>query len=87
MPCCLGIIALVFPRAALIVMWLMGYTTTAFETKIWPLSGFILLPYTTCGYAIAVNSFGAVKGAGLALVIIGVILDIGSHGGSAYTSR
>jgi hypothetical protein len=87
MPCCLGIFALVFPRAALVVMWLVGYTTTAFETRIWPILGFFFLPYTTCAYAIAQHSFGGARGVGLALIIIGVILDVGSHGGSAYTSR
>lgn len=81
--CCLGILALIFPRATLVLMWLTGYTLTAFETRLWPLLGFFMMPYTACAYAVAINEFGAVEGAGLALVILGVILDLGSHGGSA----
>jgi hypothetical protein len=62
-------------------MWLTGYGGRAFETVIWPLLGFIFLPYTSCAYALAMNEFGGISGGGLALLILGVILDIGSHGG------
>ena len=85
MGCCLGIVALAFPRLALILMWLSDYTETAFKTALWPLLGFFFLPYTTCAYAVAINQFGAVEGWGLALIILGVFLDLGSHGGSAST--
>ena len=83
MGCCLGILALVFPRATLAIMWLVGYTSTAFETYLWPLLGFIFLPYTTCAYAIAMNDLGGTQGLGLVLVVLGVLLDLGTHGGSA----
>ncbi len=83
MGCCLGIVALAFPRAALVIMWLLGYTATAFETYLWPLLGFIFLPYATCAYAIAMNEFGGTHGLGLVLVIVGVLIDLGAHGGSA----
>ena len=83
MGCCLGILVLVFPRAALVIMWLVMYTSTAFETRLWPLLGFIFLPYTTCAYAIAMNELGGTQGLGLVLVVIGVLLDLGTHGGSA----
>jgi len=83
MGCCLGVIAVAFPRIALFVMWLAGYGGQAFETRLWPVLGFFFLPYTTCAYAIAVNSLGGLTGWGLALLILGVVLDLGSHGGSA----
>lgn len=83
MGCCLGIVALAFPRAALAIMWLVGYTATAFETYLWPLLGFIFLPYTTCAYAVAMNELGGTQGLGLVLVVVGVLLDLGTHGGSA----
>lgn len=86
MPCCLMAVAAFFPRVALFIMWLTGYGGRAFETVLWPLLGFFFMPFTTCGYAIAENSFGGVDGMGLALVIIGVILDLGSHGGGAKTT-
>ena len=83
MGCCLGILALVFPRATLVIMWLVMYTSTAFETYLWPLLGFIFMPYTTCAYAIAMNDLGGIQGLGLVLVVIGVLFDLGTHGGSA----
>jgi hypothetical protein len=86
--CCLGCVALVFPRVALAIMWLTGYGSTAFMTVLWPVLGFCFMPYTTCAYAVGMNERGAIDGWALALVILGVILDAGSHGGSgASTTR
>jgi hypothetical protein len=76
-----------FPRLALIVMWLSGYGGRAFETILWPVLGFFFLPYTTCAYALAVNSLGGLEGWGLAALIIGVIFDFGSHGGGARSGH
>ena len=64
-------------------MWLIGYTAHAFETVMWPILGFLFMPFTTCAYAIAMNEVGSIRGAGLALLIIGVFFDLGSHGGTA----
>ena len=83
MGCCLGVLGVMFPRLALVAMWLTGYGGRAFETMLWPILGFVTLPYTTCGYAIAMNQFGEVRGWGLACVIFGAFLDITSHGGAA----
>lgn len=68
-------------------MWLVGYGATAFETVIWPLLGFFFMPYTTCFYAIGMNERGSIGGWALALVIVGVIIDISSHSGGARTVR
>lgn len=86
MPCCLMAIAAFFPRAALVIMWLTGYGGRAFDSMLWPLLGFVFMPFTTCGYAIGMNEAGGIEGWGLALVIVGVILDLGSHGGGAKTT-
>ncbi len=83
MPCCLIIVAAMFPRVVLFFMWLTGYGARAFETYLWPILGFFFMPYTTCAYAIAQNHAGGLQGWGLALFIIGVIFDISSHSGSA----
>lgn len=87
MPCCLGIFALVFPRLALIAMWLSGYAGYAYDSRLWPVLGFFFMPYTACAYAIALNSAGGLHGMGLAILIVGVMLDAGSHGGSASGGR
>lgn len=87
MPYLFALTALFVPRFTLVVMWLTRYTATAFETEIWPLLGFFFLPFTTCAYAIAMHAAGAVKGLGLLLVIVGVLLDFGAHGGTEYRRR
>lgn len=89
MPCCLFAIAAFFPRIALVIMWLGGYSARAFDTTIWPLLGFFFMPFTTCAYAIALNQFGGIQGLGLAILIIGIIFDLGGHGsgGQAYRQR
>lgn len=85
--CCLGIIAVIFPRVALFGMWLTGYAGFAFDTVVWPVLGFFFMPYTTCAYAIAMNEIGELRGWGMALLIIGVFLDLGSHGGGASAGK
>ena len=87
MPCLLVIIALVAPRLTLFIMWLLAYTATAFETRRWPLLGFFFMPYTTCAYAIGMNENGGFQGWSLILLIIGIFFDLGSHGGSARSTR
>jgi len=87
MPCCLMIVAAFFPRIALFVMWLTGYGGEAFKTALWPLLGFFFMPFTTCAYAIGMNEHGSIDGWALALVIIGVLFDLGSHGGGAQKAK
>ena len=87
MPCCLIVVAAIFPRLTLIGMWLSGYGGRAYDTVLWPVLGFFFMPYTACAYAISINQIGAVHGWGLALLILGVIFDLGSHGGGAAGGR
>lgn len=87
MPCCLAILAAMFPRLVLFIMWLTGYGGRAFDTVLWPLLGFFLMPFTTAFYAIGINEHGEMRGWALALVILGVFFDLGTHGGSASRGR
>jgi len=87
MPCCLMIVAGMFPRLTLFIMWLMGYGGRAFESVLWPLLGFFFMPFTTCAYAIGMNEKGSISGWALALVIVAVLMDAGSHGGGAKHAR
>jgi hypothetical protein len=82
MPCLLVLIGAFFPRVVLVLIWLTGYGGQAFQSVIVPLAGFFLMPYTTLAYAIAMNEVGAVHGLGLALVIVGVVFDLGGWGGT-----
>jgi len=82
MTCLLALLGALFPRILLVAFWLTGYGGRAFDTLLVPLLGFFLMPYTTCFYAIALNNFGGLKGFGLALLIIGVIFDLGNWRGT-----
>jgi hypothetical protein len=81
MPCLLGLIGFFFPRIVLIVLWLTDYTPRAFQTTLWPVLGFVFMPFTTLAYAYAVNTNGSVTGGYLALVIFAALLDVGTIGG------
>jgi hypothetical protein len=80
--CLLVLAALAVPRTIMVVLWIFSdYLSQAFGTWVWPLIGFFLLPTTTLGYAVAENRYGGVRGWGLLLVVVGVLLDLGALGG------
>ena len=89
MPCLILIIAAFFPRLMLIILALFtNWLTAAFSTLLWPILGFLFMPYTTLAYIAAMlNNHHAVSGAWLAVVIVAVFLDLGTHGGSTRRWR
>jgi hypothetical protein len=88
-PCLLAILALVFPRLVLLLIWLFtDWLATAFHTWFWPLLGFFFFPYTTLCYMWAANATNHhIEGAWVFLVVLGVLADLGSTGGSARRRR
>ncbi|MCH2162294.1 MAG: hypothetical protein MK085_10530 [Phycisphaerales bacterium] len=89
MPCLLGLFALLFPRVILAVVWLFSdYLSTAYQTVLWPLLGFIFLPLTTLAYAWAVNSNGgSVNTIGIVVIVIAVAIDLSLVGGGGKASQ
>lgn len=88
MGCVLGCIALAFPRLVLFGIFLMSnYLGRAYETTIWPVLGFFVMPFTTLAYAWAVNTNGTVTGVYLVVVVIAVLMDLGSNGHGASEGR
>ena len=88
MYCLVGCIALVTPRLAiLLVVIFSDYIGRAYDTMVWPVLGFLLIPTTTLAYAWAVNSRGSVEGLQLVVVVIAVLIDLGIIGGSAQAGR
>jgi hypothetical protein len=88
MGCLLVILGLLTPRVVMVLLWLFtNYLSRAFHTFIWPLLGFVFLPTTTLAYAVAKNSLGGIKGWGLALLILGVLIDFGMLGGGSRARR
>ena len=82
MGCLLALLVLAIPRTVMVVLWLFSdYLATAYGTWVWPLLGFFFLPTTTLAYAVAQNRYDGVRGIGLVLVVLGVLLDLGALGG------
>ena len=48
--CFFALFGLIVPRFILFILWLIGWGGRVFETKLWPILGFLLLPYTTLAY-------------------------------------
>ncbi|MBS0190206.1 MAG: hypothetical protein U0573_04775 [Phycisphaerales bacterium] len=88
MGCILVILALCVPRLTLFCLWLFGDSLTrAFPGGLfWPLLGFFFLPYTTlaCTYANLHPGGGALN---TVLIILAVLMDLGSIGGSSRHAR
>jgi hypothetical protein len=82
MPCLPMILAVFFPRLVLILIAIFtNWFGAAFETALWPLLGFVFMPYTTIAYMAAMlNNNHVVSGGWLALVIVAALFDAGGHG-------
>ena len=91
MPCLVGCLAMFFPRLAIFIVWLASdYLQTAYQTVLWPVLGFILMPMTTLAYAFAWhNGGGSPTGStlGAIVLVLGVLYDLGVIGGSASNQR
>lgn len=88
MPCFIAGIAFFFPRLVLILLFIFSsFLSSAFQTVLWPVLGFIFMPYTTLAYAGAMNyGGGSVSGMWLIIVVIAVLLDLGVIGGSGASA-
>lgn len=88
MSCLLVILLLIFPRIALVCLFLFShYLGRAYHGFIIPLLGFIFLPVTTLTYAWMVNNGRPMVGANLLILIIAVLIDAGGLGGGEYHRR
>jgi hypothetical protein len=91
MPCCAALaLVLVGPRFALFVIWLFtDWLSRAYDTFLWPLLGFVFLPWTTLGYMIAANWYDGLQGLGILFFAAGVVFDVLSYsgGGRRYRTR
>lgn len=89
MPCLLGCVGLFFPRLLMVLLVVFSdWLGDAYETILWPLLGFFFLPYTTLAYALAWHlGEGDVEGLGVAIIVLGVLLDLGALGTGAQSGR
>jgi hypothetical protein len=88
MPCLLLILFLVFPRIALLLLFIFSnYLQRAYHGLILPLLGFLFLPLTTLAYAWMVNTRQPTTGVNLLILIIAVVIDLGGMGSGEYHRR
>ena len=85
----LVVMALAVPRVLMCIAYLMTeWFLRAFETRLWPILGFVFMPYTTLAYvAVMLNSNHALTGGWLALFIAAIVVDVAHWGGSGHTYR
>lgn len=88
MGCLLVFLALLLPRVAIVVIFLFTrWLHAAFATWLWPVLGFVFLPYATLAYTAAVvNTGGRITLGWLLLIILAVLVDI-AHWGGGYRAR
>lgn len=88
MGCIFALIALISPRLALFLVWLLTpLLGRAFDTFLVPFLGFLFLPMTTLMYALVYSPANGVSSFGWLLVLVGLLIDLGSYGGSGYRNR
>jgi hypothetical protein len=86
--CCLfTILALLGPRALILVWWVLEPLrwNAAFETFIWPFLGFLFAPWTTLSYIVVYP--GGIDGFDWVIIGLAVVLDIVNLAGGAYGNR
>jgi hypothetical protein len=90
MPCCLvALLSLFIPRIVLFFIWLFSDAfSRAYETIVWPVLGFIFVPYTTLAYMGAmlynnheVNVFWGI------VIVVAVLADLGSLSSGPVSRR
>ena len=75
------------PRAILLIWWIVNPVmwAAAFSTFIWPLLGFLFLPWTTLMYVLVAG--GGISGGDWLWMALALVADIASYAGGAVGGR
>jgi hypothetical protein len=91
MGCLLVVLALLLPRVVMVFIWLLtNWFQAVFKTLLWPILGFLFMPYTTLAYVAAMlNTGGNIAGGWLVLIIVAAVVDVGhwGHAGRYHRRR
>jgi hypothetical protein len=87
--CLFAAVALLFPRIAFVLLWLArpAAIDATFGTIIWPLLGFVFLPFTTLLYVLLFTAGPGIEGWDWLWLAGAVFLDLGHYGATAYANR
>jgi len=82
MPCLLAVLAVAFPRVAIILLWLFtNFFSHVFNNILIPILGFIFLPLTLIVYTYMHNTGQPIGTTQLIFLFIAAIVDLGIVGG------
>ena len=93
MPCLLALLAVAFPRVAIVLLWLFtNFFTGIYHSIVIPVLGFLFLPLTLIVYTYLERTTpgatpGSMSAGQLIFLFIAVILDLGLLSGGAYRRR
>ena len=89
MPCLLALLAVAFPRVAIVLLWLFTtFFSVLHNNLVIPLLGFIFLPLTLIVYTYLLRVYGGHIGTTqLVFLFIAAIVDLGLLGGGAARGR
>jgi hypothetical protein len=88
MGCLFALFAGVFPRVALVIVWLStDLVDRAFSSTIVPLIGLVFLPFTTLVYALAWAPGVHLGGGRWLWVALALCIELAGYGGTARTNR
>lgn len=84
MCCIFALIGLIVPRVFMVFIALLtNWFGMAFDSVLWPVLGWIFLPYTTLAYMAAmINNNHHLDGWWVVLLVFAVLADVGILGGS-----
>jgi hypothetical protein len=85
--CIVAALVALGPRAAIFAWWLIEPLRwqAAFDTVIWPIVGFVILPWTTLMWLVVAP--GGIDGLDWLWIAIAVAMDVFGWFGGAYTNR
>lgn len=88
MPCLLIALILLFPRIAIVLLYLFtDFFNGVYHGILLPLIGFVLMPFTLLAYTYLLKTHPTVDATFLVVMFIAVIIDLGSWGGGEYRRR
>ncbi len=87
MCCVIAFLLLLGPRAGIIVWWLLDPARwgAAFETIVWPVIGFVFVPWTTLMYVLVLPN--GIDGLDWLWLGLAFLIDLMSWSGGAYGNR
>ncbi|HVW67123.1 MAG TPA: hypothetical protein VHA78_05365 [Candidatus Peribacteraceae bacterium] len=83
------LVSLIFPRLLAIILWIFtDWFNGVFETRLWPILGFIFLPTTMLWYSAVMHWYhGEWDAWRIAVLVIAILIDLSRNGYTVHKSR